>query len=250
MSGYEGAGTNMDGPEFEGGAGVADSSIAGAAPNSDLSLSDQYAEYGAGRQAAELAAGYGIGREGGYSNTAGTPAQQGAFLAGVAPTPAEQVEAARPGVLESVGRALLGLLGVASGTPQGVVGGALGLSSVGKSSGLFASNPAASDLGFDGNLGRAQFSGGFAGSAAPNLFAGSDGPPDAGFIAGAPVLGFAGATSPAASAPSDSGVGLAGFAPGAALQYPAGFAPGAPAQSSGSGALLLLAGLASLFFMG
>lgn len=159
-------------------------------------------------------------------------------------------------VVQNTVKGALALLGIASGTPQGVLGGGLSLSNMVASTankapaGISFADASEFGFGFSGES-RSAFSG-FAGSAAPNLFAGSDGPPDAGFIAGAPVLGFAGAVAPgqAASAPSGAGVGLAGFAPGAALQYPAGFAPGAPAQSSGAGALLLLAGLASLFFMG
>lgn len=249
MSGYEGAGTNMDGPE-DGGSDVADSSIAGASPNSSMSLSDQYAEYGAGRHAAELASGMGIGREGGYSTNVGTPAQQGAFLAAGAPTPAEQIEAARPGLFESMGRGALALVGILSGTPAGVLGGALGLHSVGKSSGLFSSNPQPSDLGFSGNLGAR---GGFSGSEAPSLFGGVDGPPDPGYVGGAPVLGFGGAVvnnhAPATSTTSGAGLGgFPGYAPGVGLQYASPFAAAAQ-PSPGGGAFMLLAALASLLFI-
>lgn len=241
----------------------------GPVQNAQLSLSEQYAEYGAGRVAAEKAGGYGVAAAG-YSANSGTPAQQAAFLSGATNlTPAEQIDAAKPGIVASAVNVVLGLLGIASGTPTGVIGG--GKAAVGGFAGLSAalSNPDAgreSDLGFSGNLGES-----FAGSAAPSLydssatgaieaaagFAGVSGQEgDVSTVSGAPVLGFGGVQ---VNAPQTTGGGaVAGSTLGAALaallgQGPRGryAAPGAGAQSSPAIApALLVAGLASIIFMG
>lgn len=258
MSGYEGEGTGIggddgpDGPDganvgfgFEwGGPSVADNSIGAAAPNASMSLSDQLSSYGAGRVAGEVAGGYGAGRgAAGYTETA----KEAATFLATGMTAAEQRAAAQPGFLETFGKTLLGLFGLASGTPQGVIGGSLSLKQTAERAGVSFGTSRASDLGFTGNLG----------SRSPELFAGSDGPPDTGFAGGAPVLGFGGSVVNNAPQTSyGSGVapslfpGLAaGYAPGGGLQYGAGFNTGAAPQPSAA-PLLLLAGAASLFFMG
>lgn len=95
-------------------------------------------------------------------------------------------------------------------------------------------------------------------SSAPALFEGGDGPPDAGFTGGAPVLGFGGSVVNNAPQTTTTGSGVApslfpglgaGYAPGGGLQYGAGFNVGAQPQQSAAPLLLLAAG-ASLFFMG
>lgn len=215
--------------------GTADSNISAPAANADMSLADQYAEYGAGRAAAEKAAGYGVGADGYQSSEADRQSFLDADIAAPAPAPA-----ATKSPIEAIGRALLGLLGIASGTPQGVIGGAMSLNNVFNGIGSF------------GTPG----TGGMASVGADNrtdaITAGSP-------VGGSPVLGWGGsvvnggkATAPAyvsgsPGVPIFPGLGSLGYGyvPGGTLQSPAGFAGGAR-QSSNALPVLLLAGLSYL----
>lgn len=86
------------------------------APNSAMSVADQYAEYGAGRMAAEMAAGYGLGGNF-YSATAGEIAISMPAMSGGQ-------------VLNAVLTGISGVLAIASGTPPGLIAGGRAMASL------------------------------------------------------------------------------------------------------------------------
>lgn len=208
----------------------ADANISAPAANTSMSLSAQYGEYGAGRVAGEVAAGVGAGANGYQSSEA----QRQEFLDADIAAPLSPVPPVAS-VFQTIGQVLLGVLGVISGTPQGVIGGAMSINAASKGFGAFGS----------GIRGGAA---GFAGSSAPDLFGGGGGPPNEGYaLPSSPVVGYGGAVvnAPASgsmggSVPLFPGLGygaVPGFV-GGGLQSPAGFAS-AKQQTSPLPALLL-----------
>lgn len=266
MSGYEGAGTDMgdsgpDGPDGAnvgfgyqwGGSDVADSSIGISVASSGTGLS-------LGSSGLGLSASPGPGLSLAAPSSPGlsaSPSQVADFGLSNAPS----LDMATTGAVQSAA-AQLAISEAASASAKAAADAKLastvktGVSLVPGGGLLVAA------VEFFGNLFDAigsQFGGGSTPSAgtspAPDLFAGSDGPPDAGFTGGAPVLGFGGSVvnNVPQTITGGSGVapGLVGYAPGGGLQYGAGFIaqPGAQ-QQTGLAPLALLAGLASLLFMG
>lgn len=218
MSGYDGEGTGVD---FGGsGSEVADSAAPGqSAPNASLSLAEQLGEYGRGRAAAEVAAGYGLGG----SDYGLNPGQVNVVAA---PSIAEYFTAG----LQFLG----GLFGVASPSPMGKVGGAQALSASGAKLGGLLSDPYAGrhhDLGFAGNLGERASSG------AASVFEGGGEIADRAAI-GSPVLDYLGQPMRLVDRPGfQPGPGRA-LAVATAARAPGATTPAAAGQSP-LGALIL-----------
>ncbi len=253
MGGYEGEGTSGGG--FNGGGDFAnfselagldgpavDSNIAPSGVNTGLSIADQYGEYGIGRAASDLATGIGRGAFG-YSDTAGTPAQQNSFLSGATSlTPAEQIGAAQPGIFSRLASGALSLLGLASGTPGGVVSGGRGLASLLSDATATPNAGRSSNLGFgspEQSLGSA-VDNGLTGPASN----GFSGPPDA--LAGmSPAL----ADAVTANRPGVTGNPVGWWSsPNGAYVQPGRQGMVAPAAAApGGGTALALVGLATLF---
>ncbi len=276
MSGYEGGGTfegeGPDGPDglnagygFEWGDTVADSNISSGFSGYGLSLASS---------------GLGLSAAPGAGLSLAAPAGPGLSLnasqiADFGPASAPQLDTVTAGAIQSA-RAQLALSeSVAASTkaaseakaaatvksgvsllPGGglLVAGVEFIGQVVEAIGSVFSGPAP-----DSSSGEAATIGT---SVAPDLFAGADGPPDTGFTGGAPVLGYGGSVINNAPQTTTTGSGVApsvfpglggytsGFVPGG-MQYGAGFVPGAnTTQAQPSAALLLLAGAASLLFLG
>ena len=245
---------------------VVDAVATSPAPNAGMSPADQISSYSQARERAEAAVGMGQGTVGGYSPSAGSVGQREAFLQGLTDqTPAQQIDAARPGPVATVVNTLLGLVGVATGTPTGVLAGGRTLAGVVNSSGILVNaNAQASDLGFLGNLGAGTFGTssapvviGLEGSGASLAGASFMGPAESGMgdlVGGSPVLGFSGEL---VNSPSVTGAGSisstkspAAAAAAAALRGRYAPPPGPRQPEQNPAPWLVLAGLASFLFMG
>lgn len=163
---------------MDGDSGGSDSDSSSSSSSSEStggysSYASQYSSYGAGREAAETSAGYGMGTpvssysgsggklydsDGTVYNTDGTQTQD-SRITGTPPAAANMSGATfdlasgapvvDPSIgkgvstlpssdkvvqfLETAGRTLLAILGIASGTPSGIIGGGLGITSLVKS---------------------------------------------------------------------------------------------------------------------
>ena len=252
-----------------GAGGEVDASIGSPPPNAGMTVAEQISSYSEAREKADALAGMGQGRVGGYSPGAGSIGQREAFLQGLTQeTPAEQIEAARPGPVAAIVNGLLGLLGVATLTPAGVLGGGRTLVGVVNSSGVLVNpNAQASDLGFLGNLGETPSAGLFGGSTAPVVvsseatgasLAGASfrGGPESGMgdqVSSSPVMGFDG-TQVNNPSPTGAGALASSSSPAAAaaalLRGRYAPPPGQAQAPTSPAPWLVLAGLASFFFMG
>ena len=241
-----------------------------------MTLAEQISSYSQAREVADAVAGMGQGRIGGYSPSAGSFGQREAFLQGLTQeTPAEQIEAARPGPVAAIVNGILGVLGIASGTVPGVLGGGRTVAGVLNSSGILVNpNAQASDLGFPGNLGASSGAGLFGGSSAPVVvsseatgasLAGASflgrtesgmGRTESGMgdqVSSSPVISYDGSQVNVPSPTRASGLSSSSSeaAAAAALQRGRYAPPPGPAQAPTNPApLLVLAGLASFLFMG
>lgn len=185
----------------------------GPSPNASMSEDAQRDSYSEGRQAAEVAGGYGVGGPafsegaGNYGTLAGTTAQQNNFLSGRTElTPAEQMAAATAKSGSEVGaKAGGGLLGMAFG-PIGAIAGSVIGGKVGDALGratVTEDNSRANDLGFAGNLGAGNSGGasvgntGTAGAGGAGLDNGGNEGVDSASLQGGGLLGTAGGTTTA-----------------------------------------------------
>lgn len=265
------AGGSFDGadsasPSSSSSPAVVDAEATSPAPNAGMSPSAQISSYSQARERAEAAVGMGQGTVGGYSPSAGSVGQREAFLQGLTDqTPAQQIDAARPGLVATVVNTLLGVVAVATGTPTGALSGGRTLAGVVNSSGILVNaNAQASDLGFPGNLGAGTFGTSSApvvigreGTGASLAGASFMGPPESGMgdlVGGSPVLGFGGEL---VNSPSVTGAGSisstgspAAAAAAAALRGRYAPPPGPRQPEQNPAPWLVLAGLASFIFMG
>jgi hypothetical protein len=249
-------------------ASTLDSSIGSPAPNAGMTEAEQISSYSQAREMADAVAGMGSGRIGGYSPSAGSIGQREAFLQGLTQeTPAEQIEAARPGPVAAIVNGILGVLGIASGTVPGILGGGRTVAGVFNSSGILVNpNAQASDLGFPGNLGASSSAGLFGGSSAPVVvsseatgatLAGASflGRTESGMgdqVSSSPVISYDGSQVNVPSPTRASGLASSSSQAAAAALMQGRYAPppGQAQAPTNPAPWLVLAGLASFLFMG